>query len=718
MDIPISVRRFHDSEFKRHMVNSKSTLTKTIEDIKNKLRDHQLLKFKDSCFGHFLDINELMFSGQIVNHMLYKQCICDDKNVMEFNFGGSGARFTRQEFGLTSGLYCGEQPTTRPAPSTRISDTYFGGSKKTVVLSKAHKSTTESKHMEMVDDLKFFNSHPWDEQAFVSSIAWPVKESRYPDPPIVQDKTLSPNGHNNTCTTAIREKKRKKTKVAIEGSKKARRIGIPVFISPLSRKSPFVCRDRSSVDSSHRRKSHDIPKLSSIVQKLSHLEDEMTRLHGQVTQLDTKECAVYDKITGLETMLSKILGLLQEARPTVQVDDDSQRPHNSDSEQPNLDDVHGAYDDDGHKANFDDVTGYATNDVRIDESEDVEKQSNKDVRGDSTLVDKQLLFSPVLSPLPLQSTPLMVNSKADSEASVEVLTYVSPSKVVKGKQKRRAGHYITSPYNVASLRRSMRLTFPQGTQKFDPFSSHIEILTYLFRQRADKYPFIFDPRTLLLDCRLGQYMDMRWDSFKSNEMTYDFGDDMVEYLIGILLPLNKDNKHWLLGVINLKSRHVQLYDPKKWGYTADSHINYFEPRICQMLPYLLRRVQFFKVRMDISNSLKPFKISLADCSQQKINGDCGIFVLKYMEYLSAGRDMDFTSNDILFFRMKFTLKEMRAPDIATEISGSIVAPDVGPDICGSIDLKISLSQTPVYVTDVKPEDIGFDNSKDIVGGGS
>ena len=105
MDIPISIHRFHDLDFERHMVNSKSTLTKTIDDIKNKLRDHQLIKFKNSCFGHFLDLDELMFSGQIVNHMLYKQCICDDEKIMEFNFGGSGARFTQQEFGLISGLY-------------------------------------------------------------------------------------------------------------------------------------------------------------------------------------------------------------------------------------------------------------------------------------------------------------------------------------------------------------------------------------------------------------------------------------------------------------------------------------------------------------------------------------------------------------------------------------------------------------------------------------
>ncbi|KAF3456559.1 hypothetical protein FNV43_RR01212 [Rhamnella rubrinervis] len=46
-----------------------------------------------------------------------------------------------------------------------ISDTYFGGSKK-LVLSKAHKSTTEPNHMEMVDDLKFFNSYPWGTSSF------------------------------------------------------------------------------------------------------------------------------------------------------------------------------------------------------------------------------------------------------------------------------------------------------------------------------------------------------------------------------------------------------------------------------------------------------------------------------------------------------------------------------------------------------------------------
>ena len=85
----------------------------------------------------------------------------------------------------------------------------------------------------------------------------------------------------------------------------------------------------------------------------------------------------------------------------------------------------------------------------------------------------------------------------------------------------------------------------------------------------------------------------------------------------VLLPLNKDNKHWLLGEIDLKARHLNLYDPKKWGYTPDYHVNYYGARVCEMLPYLLRSVRLFEVRKDISNSLEPFTVSLADCPQQK-----------------------------------------------------------------------------------------------------
>lgn len=195
-DQPISIRRFDNSEVFSARVNSKATLMRTVSLIKEKLNPVQLKKFEDSCFGHFLGVSELQFSGHTVNHMLFRQCVCDDDSVMEFNFGGLGARFTRQEFGLITGLRCGLQPATRVASSTRISDTYFGGRRKifnldlwevfgtaqckdedpddndrlklalllfleTVLLSKEKSTSVSHEHLEMVDDLEYFQSYPW-----------------------------------------------------------------------------------------------------------------------------------------------------------------------------------------------------------------------------------------------------------------------------------------------------------------------------------------------------------------------------------------------------------------------------------------------------------------------------------------------------------------------------------------------------------------------------
>ena len=48
-----------------------------------------------------------------------------------------------------------------------------------------------------------------EEQVFVTSIAWSVKERRYDGPPIVRDKPLAANGPNEASTTAVKDKKKK-----------------------------------------------------------------------------------------------------------------------------------------------------------------------------------------------------------------------------------------------------------------------------------------------------------------------------------------------------------------------------------------------------------------------------------------------------------------------------------------------------------------------------
>ncbi|KAF3437031.1 hypothetical protein FNV43_RR19784 [Rhamnella rubrinervis] len=254
--------------------------------------------------------------------------------------------------------------------------------------------------------------------------------------------------------------------------------------------------------------------------------------------------------------------------------------------------------------------------------------------------------------------------------------------VVGSRRKRRAAHTIQSPYDCQSLRRKMIRTLPvAGSVIFDPYrpvpdevarqyahfmdtstdsqtvelfwitvgknylrdmecspnwltSDHMETVTHLIRQRTDKYPEVFDSRILVLDNHLFQYMEARLDLFNKNKSNYDFGEEMLKFLNGkepmmkikpcweydrILLPLNRDNNHWLLGDIDLRHRRMTLYDSRKHEQTDQSYKLKHYQRLMPMLPYILHAVGFFSFRHEISDSMDEFDISLdSNCPQQKI----------------------------------------------------------------------------------------------------
>ena len=87
-----------------------SNITHVLQVIRDKL--HQGIElFTDSCFGHFLKLKTISFCSGVVHHMLMRQLTCDDKNVMEFEFNGVGARFDRKAFAMVTGLNCGKFPS-------------------------------------------------------------------------------------------------------------------------------------------------------------------------------------------------------------------------------------------------------------------------------------------------------------------------------------------------------------------------------------------------------------------------------------------------------------------------------------------------------------------------------------------------------------------------------------------------------------------------------
>ena len=64
-------------------VTIKSFLSYAVNKIKDKLNTKQLVMFENICFTHFLRANELQFSRQIVNQLLWRQCVGHDMEIID-----------------------------------------------------------------------------------------------------------------------------------------------------------------------------------------------------------------------------------------------------------------------------------------------------------------------------------------------------------------------------------------------------------------------------------------------------------------------------------------------------------------------------------------------------------------------------------------------------------------------------------------------------------
>jgi len=100
----VQKRRYPYGEQLKDKVSSYGNTSKAIEQIKNKLTVTQLNEFEQTCFGHFLSMPKLEHQGHVIQHLGLSLVECDDNGVMEFNFGGTGARFSDRDFALVTGL--------------------------------------------------------------------------------------------------------------------------------------------------------------------------------------------------------------------------------------------------------------------------------------------------------------------------------------------------------------------------------------------------------------------------------------------------------------------------------------------------------------------------------------------------------------------------------------------------------------------------------------
>ncbi|KAL5814586.1 hypothetical protein ACOSQ4_025227 [Xanthoceras sorbifolium] len=182
---------------------------RTIDMIRRRLNPRQLKKFEEMCFGHFLRVHNLQFSGQLCHHLLLREVDIKGTSTHEmwFLIGSNIIRFSRVEFGLVTGLKFGKNKETPHQISERLGQRirriHFNDAKKIYVdtletyysayipkdeeddeilklalllflevtlLGKDKRTQIDYFCMQLVDDLDAFNEFPWGSFIFARTI--------------------------------------------------------------------------------------------------------------------------------------------------------------------------------------------------------------------------------------------------------------------------------------------------------------------------------------------------------------------------------------------------------------------------------------------------------------------------------------------------------------------------------------------------------------------
>ncbi|KAA0037239.1 Ulp1-like peptidase [Cucumis melo var. makuwa] len=147
----------------------------------------------------------------------------------------------------------------------------------------------------------------------------------------------------------------------------------------------------------------------------------------------------------------------------------------------------------------------------------------------------------------------------------------------------------------------------------------------------------------------------KWPQYKENR-PFDWKEEyrLVDYVVGskedfkdpwasvdyIYSPFNVHANHWVLLCLDLVSCQVKVWDSLLSLTSAEEMRNILLP-IRELVPNLLDSTRFFARRGGSSTYKEPWPVVIVDSIPlQQNNSDCGIFTIKYFEYIAAEFDLD------------------------------------------------------------------------------
>ncbi|RAL42494.1 hypothetical protein DM860_011112 [Cuscuta australis] len=123
----------------------------------------------------------------------------------------------------------------------------------------------------------------------------------------------------------------------------------------------------------------------------------------------------------------------------------------------------------------------------------------------------------------------------------------------------------------------------------------------------------------------------------------------------VYMPLNTGD-HWVLLVLEVEGRTIRVYNSKGRKGNACRSLSVYVQCLTELLPVLVDLLGVYKEHSDGPMGKRKFSIDVVDgCPQQDDGCSCGMFMLKFAEYLMMDRNIsEVHSRDMEGYRVKMT----------------------------------------------------------------
>ncbi|KAA0043531.1 Ulp1-like peptidase [Cucumis melo var. makuwa] len=168
----------------------------------------------------------------------------------------------------------------------------------------------------------------------------------------------------------------------------------------------------------------------------------------------------------------------------------------------------------------------------------------------------------------------------------------------------------------------------------------------------------------------------KWPIYKEcikENRPFDWKEEyrLVDYVVGskedfqdpwasvdyVYSPFNVHDNHWVLLCLDLVSCQVKVWDSLPSLTTTEEMTNILLP-IRELVPKLLDSTGFFDRRGRSSTYKEPWPVVIVDSIPlQRNNSDCGVFTIKYFEYIVVGVGLDtLCQENMSYFRKQLAFQ--------------------------------------------------------------